>query len=346
MSTRLVELDDAHRDAWSAYVDQHPSATLFHTLDWLKVLVETFAHRPRYLLALREEKVVGVLPLVAIRSIFFGRSVVSVPFGVYGGILADDAEATDTLVEGGRALAVETGAKYVELRHLEAPPGLELPESELHCTFIRDLPDDSEDVLGLFPRKARAEVRKAAKREGITSDVAPLDLLEFHGLFADNKRRLGSPVFPRSLFWHLQDVLGDRCRVLTIRQDGRPLAAVMCFVFKDQLMAYYSGAVVDANRFSANNLMYARAMEWATEQGLKRFDFGRSRKDTGAYAFKHNQGFEARPLHYGFLVPDGAPLPQVNMSNPRYDLARKVFRRMPGFMAEKLGSFVVKRTPV
>lgn len=346
MSLTVREMTPSDRDLWARYVGEHAQATLFHELEWLEVLERTFSHRPRYLLAEDGEEVRGVLPLVAIKSMFFGRSAVSVPFGVYGGILSEDAAATQALVEAGRALAVETGAKYIELRHLHEPPGIDLPSGDLHVTFIRDLPEDPEEVLTMIPRKARAEVRKARKREGISTDVAPLDLEEFHALFADNKRRLGSPVFPRSLFWNLQDVLGDRCRILTVRHEGRALAAVMCFTHRDTLMAYYSGAVEDANRYSANNLMYAAAMEWAVTSGLRRFDFGRSRKDTGAHDFKRNQGFEAQPLYYQFLVPAGGEVPQVNMGNPRYALARRVFRRMPPFLAEKLGSFVVKRTPV
>jgi FemAB-related protein (PEP-CTERM system-associated) len=176
--------------------------------------------------------------------------------------------------------------------------------------------------------------------------VGELDLVEFHGLFAANKRKLGSPVFPKSLFLNLQRILGDNCRVLTVRHEGRAVASVMNFVWRDTLMAYYSGALEDANRISANNLMYAASMEWAVERGLRRFDFGRSRAETGAFAFKKNMGFEPTPLPYAYVLEQGAAVPEINASNPRYDFAKKVFRAMPDFLAEKLGSFVAKRMPV
>ncbi|MAG56244.1 MAG: peptidoglycan bridge formation protein FemAB [Planctomycetes bacterium] len=347
MSVVVKPLTPELEAGWTSFVTSHASGTLFHALEWRDLLLQTFRHEARYYVALRDDSVVGVLPLVAIRSIFFGRSVISVPFGVYGGIVADDSEAAHALAGEARELLMDVGAAYVELRHVTAPPGLEdLPKKDLYCTFAKDLPDDPTDVLGTIPRKARAEVRKARKRDDVTTEVAELDLREFHDLFAQNKRKLGSPVFPKSLFMNLNRILGDRCTVLTVRLDGRAVAAVMNFVWRDTLMAYYSGAGDEANRISANNLMYAASMEWAVEQGLKQFDFGRSRMGTGAFAFKKNMGFEPVPLDYQFLLADGAPLPEINASNPRYDMAKKLFRILPTFAAEKLGSFVAKRMPV
>ena len=346
MSVHVSELTSGEEAAWRTYVDEHSEATLFHSLLWRDVLRNTFKHECRYAMAQRDGAVVGVVPMVAIRSVFFGRSAISVPFGVYGGILADDEEATRVLVEHGRGLAREVGASYVEFRHLTPPPGLALPSNDLYATFACELPDDPSEVLGMIPRKSRAEVRKARKRGDIKTDVGPLDLGEFHRLFALNKRKLGSPVFPRSLFWHLADLFGDDCNVLTVRHDGHPVAAVMNFVWRNTLMSYYSGALDHANRLSANNLMYVAAMEHAAERGLKRFDFGRSRKGTGAFAFKKNMGFVPRDLHYSYILAEGEALPEINASNPKYRLAQSLFKHLPKFAAEKLGSFVAKRMPV
>jgi hypothetical protein len=112
------------------------------------------------------------------------------------------------------------------------------------------------------------------------------------------------------------------------------------------MMAYYSGALDEASRISANNLMYEALMEHAAERGLKRFDFGRSRIGTGSWKFKKNQGFEPTPLAYQYVLTAGQAVPEVNAGNPRYDMARKVFRTLPRFAAERVGSFVAKRIPV
>jgi FemAB-related protein (PEP-CTERM system-associated) len=237
------------------------------------------------------------------------------------------------------------GASYVELRHLH-DPGVNLPGSDLYVTFIGDVPATRDECLARLPRKARAEVRKAIANEGLTVDVGSRDIPGFHKLFAANKRRLGSPIFPESLFWRVQEGLGERCFLLRVLWRGECVAAVMSFVHRDTIMPYYSGATDKAQAVSANNLMYFALMEEAGRRGLKRFDFGRSRRDTGSFAFKKNQGFEPTPLHYRYVLGRGGALPSVNPDDPKYNLARFLFRRLPGPLATKLGSFVTKRAPI
>jgi FemAB-related protein (PEP-CTERM system-associated) len=343
--TTVWALDPTLEGKWRDYVARNPKATLFHDLAWRDVVSTAVQHRPWYLLAERDGLVRGVLPMFEIRSMFFGVSMVSVPFGVYGGILADDAATASRLADQARALAGIRGAAYVELRHLH-DPGVDLPGSHLYVTFLADVPPDREGCLERVPRKARAEVRKALATPGLTVDVGSRDIEGFHRLFALNKRKLGSPIFPQSLFWRVQEGLGDRCFLLRVLLDGECVAAVLSFVFRDTIMPYYSGATDRAQAHSANNLMYFALMEEASRRGLRRFDFGRSRRDTGSYAFKKNQGFEPVPLHYRYVLSDGAAVPSVNPDDPRFRLARSLFRRLPTGLAAKLGSFVTKRSPI
>jgi FemAB-related protein (PEP-CTERM system-associated) len=343
--TTVWALDAALEPKWRDYVRGQRNATLFHELAWRDLLVSSFKHKPCYLVAEHRGAVRGVLPLFEIRSIFFGVSMVSVPFGVYGGILADDVESAAKLADHGKALASLRGASYVELRQLH-DPGLDLPGSDLYVRFIADVPPTREECLARLPRKARAEVRKSLQQPGLTVDVDSRDIPEFHRLFAENKRKLGSPIFPESLFWRVLEHLKDDCFILRVRHHGTTVSAVLSFIYRDTMMPYYSGANEKAQELSANNLMYFALMEEASRRGLKLFDFGRSRRDTGSYAFKKNQGFEAVALPYRYLLDNGGKLPAVNPDNPKYDLARQLFRRLPPVMAAKLGSFVTKRMPV
>jgi FemAB-related protein (PEP-CTERM system-associated) len=342
--TTVWALDASLEPKWRDYVGRNPRATLFHELAWRDLLVSAFRHRPCYLMAERQGAVVGVLPLVEVRSVFFGVSMVSVPFGVYGGILADDAVAAAKLADSAGQLARLAGAAYVELRHLH-DPGLALPSSDLYVTFLADVPPTREGCLERIPRKARAEVRKALAQPGLSVDTSSRDVPEFYRLFAENKRKLGSPIFPESLFWRAIEAFGDDCFILRVRHEGATVASVLSFIHRDTIMPYYSGASDRAQELSANNLMYFALMEEAGRRGLKRFDFGRSRRETGSYAFKKNQGFEPVALKYHYVLDNGAKVPAVNPDNPKYNLARELFRRLPMPLAAKLGSLVSKRSP-
>ena len=68
---------------WDAFVAHCPDATFFHRVGWREIIEEIFGHRCHYLVAERDGRLTGVLPLAAVRSRLFGHSLVSLPFAVY-----------------------------------------------------------------------------------------------------------------------------------------------------------------------------------------------------------------------------------------------------------------------
>ena len=88
LTVRPALSSDAAR--WEAFVAACPDATFFHRIGWREIYQSVFKHRTHYLLAERAGEVVGVLPLVELRSLLFGHSLSSLPFAVYGGWRLDE----------------------------------------------------------------------------------------------------------------------------------------------------------------------------------------------------------------------------------------------------------------
>jgi FemAB-related protein (PEP-CTERM system-associated) len=342
---RVRELLAGEDSRWDAFVTRHPLGTFFHLSGWRRCITEVFRHEPCYLVVEQGRRWLGVLPLFLTRSPFLGRNLVSVPYAVYGGVLADGEAAQQALLDHASSLGRQRRAGYVELRHLEPRPG-DRPTSPLYVTFRRDLPDDPAAVMPSIPKKARAEVRRARDDNGITLQP-DCELELFFALFAENKRRLGSPALPINWFRALLEEFG-RNVVLhrAVDPDGRTLAAVMSFLFRDTVSAYYSGSRTGVNDTGVNNFIYCGIMEWAVEAGFTRFDFGRSRVDSGPAKFKKNMGFEAEPLHYEYvLLGEDARLPEFHPGNPRLDLPRRMWSKVPMFVANRLGARLSRYLP-
>jgi FemAB-related protein (PEP-CTERM system-associated) len=342
---------------WDSYVRSNPLGTFYHLTGWARVTGEQFRHVPHHQVVERGRKWVGVLPMFLAKSPFLGKNLISVPYGVYGGVLADDEAAQQALLARANELGHELGVTYVELRHLEARAG-ERPRSALYVTFRCDLPENPADVMNRIPKKARAEVRCARepaapaiegkRRESFGIVVTPDGSVdELFALFAENKRRLGSPALPKRWFQSLVDEFGKAAVIhRAVDPQGRTLAAVMSFCFKDTVYAYYSGSRTDINDTGVNNWIYCAIMEWAVEQGYRRFDFGRSRADSGPAKFKKNMGFVAEPLHYEYLlVGKDAALPQFHPSNPKLALPRRIWSKMPMFLCNSLGARLSRFLP-
>ncbi len=334
--------EDARFDAW---VRARKGGTFFHQSGWRKVVEDVFRHEAHYLVAERGRQWEGVLPMFFTKGPFLGSNLVSIPYAVYGGLIADNPLAAAALREQAERLGRRLGAGYLELRH-EHRQFEDLPTSDLYVTFRKAIVGTSDDVLAAIPKKARAEVRRARDKNGLQF-FESRDLDEFYALFQVNKRRLGSPPLPKRWFSALLDEFGRDVVIHVVRlPDGKAISGVMSFRMGDTLFAYYSGALHEHYGTGVNDFTYFKIMEWCADNGVRVFDFGRSRKDTGPANFKKNMGFAAQPLHYEYLLlGDKASLPVFHPGNPKLSLPRRVWSALPGFVTTRLGGRLSKYLP-
>ena len=67
---------DADKQNWDSFVFACADATFFHRIGWREIFETVFKHRTHYLMACRGEQIVGVLPLVQLKSVLFGHALV------------------------------------------------------------------------------------------------------------------------------------------------------------------------------------------------------------------------------------------------------------------------------
>jgi len=345
MAVRIRELDEAAAPAWDAFVRATPAATFFHLSAWARVIREAFGHPTLYAYAEQDGAVTGVLPLARMRTRLFGDSLASTPFCVYGGAVAATEEARAALEAHAVALQARMGVPVLEYRRLDAADPGWVGRPPLYYTFRKPIvltADDEKDMQRNIPRKQRAEVRAAIGKHGLTS-VSDSDTDRLHRLYAESVRNLGSPVFPRRYFRLLAQAFPGEHDVTTVLHGGRPVAAVLNFHFRDQVLPYYGGGTAEARAVSANDFMYWEVMRRAgRERGATLFDFGRSKAGTGAFRYKRNWGFEEQPLHYCYRLSPGARIPDNNPNNPKYRLFIAAWKRLPLPVANLLGPMLVR----
>lgn len=326
--------------AWDVYVLAHPQATFFHRAGWQRIIETVFAHPTFFLYAQRAGRIVGVLPLAQVRSRLFGNALSSLPFAVYGGVLADDAAAAAALEQEALRIAGELEVEHLEFRNLAARHA-DWPTQDLYVTFRREILADEEANLQAIPRKQRAMVRKGIKNALRSEIDTKVD--RFFDLYADNVHRHGTPAFPKKYFAALLNEFGADAEVLIVSgPDGRTLSGVLSFYFRDEVLPYYAGDHVDARELAANDFKYWELMRRACARGLKVFDYGRSKLGTGSFAFKKNWGFEPQPLYYEYRLFKRDAIPQNNPNNPKYKLMIAAWQRMPIALANWLGPHIVR----
>jgi len=329
---------------WDAYVASHPDGTIDHASEWQGIFRDVFEHSSHYLTARRDNKVVGVLPLVTFDSRLFGRFVASLPFLNYGGLLADDDDARAALMRRARDIAAAFGASHIEMRHLERQVP-ELPFRQHKLQLTRGLPQTADELWNLLDKKVRNLVRKAQK-DGLTLEVGGANLVEdFYQVFARNMRDLGTPVYSQRLFAETVQRFPDAARVHVVRVGTRPVAASITLRHSHTVLVPWASSLRDFRQHAPNMLLYWQMLQHSIETAAKRFDFGRSSPGAGTHHFKRQWGAEERPLHWEYVLLTRRTAPDQGPTNPRFEAAVEMWKRLPLAIANRVGPFIVRNIP-
>lgn len=332
-------------DAAEAYVAGHPGASIWHRPLVSSFIEKTYGHETQFLCAsARDGSIVGVLPLVQLKSRLFGNFLVSMPYFNYGGVLADNPEIADELLTKAEQWRQELQAGHVELRFCQDNT-LGLPQRTDKVTFWLSLPSEAADLWDSFQPKLRAQIRRG-EREMTEFAIGGEELLnEFYRVFSVNMRDLGTPVYGKDFFRNLLETLKGEAWLAVVKIQGKAVGCAFLTGYRSRMEIPWASTLRNYNHTSINMIMYWKILEFAVQQGFRVFDFGRCSEDAGTYRFKQQWGAEPVKLYWDYLLPEDKALPKLNPKNPKFRGMIAVWQRMPVWLANLIGPHIVKVLP-
>jgi hypothetical protein len=376
---------------WDNYVLSHPYSTLYHLSTWRNIIRKGYGHKTYYLIATKcnlksgknyrkqtfakplepshppetSESIVGLLPLVHLRHVFFGNSLISMPFFDYGGVLADEEDIGKALLDKALKLGEELRVRNIELRQIGPVPGFNglnsstsenspATTSEPICgnfvfqtsshkvRMVLELPDSSDTLMQSFKSKLRSQIKRPLK-EGLYPRIGGLELLDdFYEVFSINMRDLGSPVHSKSLIRNVIAGFPERAKFVVIYKQALPVASSLMIGFKDFLNNPWASALRTFNRMSPNMLLYWSMFEYAVDKGYSHFDLGRSSPEEGTFRFKRQWGALPTPLHWHYISLNHQPMGGENHSKSDFDKAINYWKRLPVPLTKLIGPMIRK----
>jgi FemAB-related protein (PEP-CTERM system-associated) len=328
-------LADEDIAAWQQFASARPGCGLYHDVAWRDVVAGAYGHRPLYVVAKRNGAISGVVPLVLTASRLFGRSLTSLPFLDFAGIVADDGESRDALLAKAEQLGRELRVHHVELRQRE-PVSTALATSTHKVLMTMPLGATEDETWRALPSERRNRVRRATKT-GLSVEVAGSEELPvFYDIWTRNMRDLGSPPHSREFFDHVLRAFPERHALLFAKYQGRSIGAALALHFKDTIAVPWVSSLREYFDLYPNNILYWEAMRFAIGRGLTTFDFGRSTRDSGTYEFKLRWGAKPTPLHWHFLPVRGKAAVPLG-DDDKFRLAVALWKRMPVGMTRMIG---------
>lgn len=332
---------DADAVDWDDFVGRHPDGTIEHLWGWRHIFDGVFRHKSAYLVARQDGVVTGVLPLVLVRSVLFGRFAVSLPFFNYAGILASDPQTASALLTSAQQVCTDFRARHLELRH-RTRLCAGLPARQNKVGLALDLPPTPDRLWSGLDRKLRNQVRKAQKEGLVVTSGGPELLEAFYGVFARNMRDLGTPVFPKQLFVETFRAFPRQSRVFLVHQKEQCLAAAVALRFRGTVLVPWASSLKEFRSLCGNTLLYWAMLEASVQEGASTFDFGRSTRGSGAHKFKQQWQATETALETEYSLFDRNDAPGAGVDSPRMQYAIDTWKRLPLRVANVLGPRVVR----
>ena len=326
---------------WDGLVRGSAGGTHFHRWGWKRVLERALGHDCAFLAAADGAALRGVLPLVSVRSLLFGRFLVSMPFVNYGGPLGD-AEAVRALVREAVVRADRERVKLLELRsRVELP--IDLPVSHRKITVVLDLPPgDPKALWDGLPAKVRSQIRRPQK-EGVTVSFGPEQLDGFYRVFARHMRDLGTPVQSRRLFEEILAAFPEDVWFGCAWLSGHPIAAGCGFRWGDEFEITWASALRAHQTIAPNMALYWGFLERCVSAGVTLFNFGRCTPDSGTHRFKRQWGSRDEPLWWYAHGSPAATTPSPDAG--AYAWGPRLWKRLPLPIANAIGPRIVRLIP-
>jgi FemAB-related protein (PEP-CTERM system-associated) len=343
MAIEVLRNED--RERWDEYVTNSGSSTCYHLTGWKSVIERSFGHKTYYLFSEKDSNINGVLPLIQLKSMLFGNFMISLPYVNYGGICSDNEDISDRLLQEAGRIATDTDADHIELRNTR-PMRDGVPVKTTKVSMRLELPQNPEALWKTFPSKLRSQIRRPEKEGMYVTSGGIEELDSFYAVFLVNMRDLGTPVYSREFFRTILKEFPDTAWICTVyTKSGDPAAAGFLVSFKDTLEIPWASSLRSYNYCSPNMLLYWSVLELACKKGYRAFDFGRSTPGEGTFKFKEQWGARPVQLYWHYWMKNGGHLPQLNPKNPKYQMAIKIWKKLPVAVTKIIGPAIVKNLP-
>jgi hypothetical protein len=261
---------------------------------------------------------------------------------------ADVLRATDILAEG---LLEEAGrANLITVYSWASTPlpgfqHLGFGVRELEGNVVLDLNAGAQALFDLFAKNRRRDVRLAI-RNGIevSEATSARDLQAYWEVYSTWRKTERKQIHHNQTFANIENthnLRGNHRRFLA-RYQGKVIAASGLRFYSGGLIEYSTNCSLDEFiKLVPNDLLVWRSIEWACQQGFKRYSLG------GAHPFLRKWGGVVIPIHRYRL--DRSLFRRHDLKENLATTARNLVRRMPpsvqGRVRKALGKQEVKSSP-
>ena len=340
LTVRIV--DSQEREAWNSYIEHSQYAIAWQVFEWSDVISRHFVYKYIPLAAYDGDKIVGILPLYR-GSSGSREGLVSVPFAVAGGIVADNSEAQKALLDKAVELSREYGDLPITLKQYKIRVAGDLKTDENYFNRELSLTSDSS-ALERQIDPGNLEKAHTAFRSGIEVDYPSKDISAFYKLLLRHNRAQGVPCSSEAWIRTLIDF--GMYTIALAKKGSNVLAGTMIKKFKDTVSFPFSCIVPGNNeaQTAVYGLYWNLILRFADE-GIHIFHSGRIPRTQETVDFRLGWGGTEYPYFYQYFPNTGGTTEYQNRRGLKRRMVSMVWKHLPLAVIRRISPPIIRRFP-
>lgn len=338
-----VVIADTDRQAWDDFVMNNPSSIAWQSYGWSEVVRKHYGVEFHPLVVFDGPRICGILPLYHMKNIRGRHELVSVPYAVAGGILADDPAVQKLLTNKAVQMSDHYGSCRITLKQYKKKIDGKFRIDDNYYNRELSLTTDTDKLWASISEQNREKVTDAL-RSGAVLEYPFGDTTTFHKLVLRHHHRRGIPCVGKR--W-IEDLLAFQMYSMAVMKvGGRIVAGTMVKEFKDTISFPFTCLAEDGSI----GTVYAYALYWKliehfAKQGKAIFHSGRIPNSDDTEPHRLGWGGVKHPYFYQYLPSSVSTTEFAERRGRKRALFEVGWKRLPLKIAGLLGPRVVKYFP-
>lgn len=329
--------------AWDEFVMANPASIAWQSFGWSRVVRSHYGLPFMPLAVFQGREIRGILPLYLMKGWNGKNALVSVPYAVAGGILADDPAVRTLLLDKAVDLSRQFGSCRITLKQYKSRIEGDLRTDDNYYNRELSLTKDIAEIWGRISEENRQRITEAGPLGG-TLEYPSNNTGVFHDLLVSHLHGRGVPCVSRR--W-IEDLLSFQMySIAFLKAGGRIVAGTMVKEFKSTISFPFTFLAGNPHGGTLHVYdLYWKLIEHFALRGKTIFHSGRIPATDDTEAHRLGWGGVKYPYFYQYYPNTDAKTEYATRRGGKRALVEKCWKRLPVGVARFLGPRVVRYFP-
>lgn len=341
LSVQLIEPKDVND--WEKSIQITPQYSIFHSMNWANVLINTYHYRPYYLQISQSNKIVAFIPLMEVKNIFQKKNAVSIPFADFCEpiIFSDDTQSSvfKQIFDYGKIKGWHT----IEFRgpihnHFNAKPTLEFFHHSIN------LLKTEEQLFNSLTKMTQRNIIKSQKCNLRYEISTTFDSVKkYYQIHCITRKNLGVPPQPFSFFVNIfEHILKEKKGfIIFAYHKDIVIAGQIYFVYCKKALFKFGASIKKYQNTKPNNFLIWETIKWLKRNKIEYLSLGRTDLwNEGLRKFKNGWGASETRLFYFTYDLEKESFITSNSQNIHWYF--NIFRHFPVTLLKWIGFIAYK----